>query len=360
METIAVSRIDRTRKVLSQDTFVYSKSMDRDIDTYYKDCVEDYETLAQHIRDGVIEQLNLKSMAYEDKNAYSLVTHTHDYTKVSIDSFNTKGSRRDKVNEQNGQLSILAQIDIDGVKTNINALAAVNPEAPKIDVGTLMFVAWTKLAPIDETSEDFDGYVYPDGRRLNKADFPDAYDCFGDEYRRSDDPEDTFRIPILSDFISLNPMETQTECCKRNGFQNGIESHTHEWQLSMEGTSRQIEIQVGVGGANWNQGGIHQGDLNSATMPAKITNAQVRLSSDNLYLDNDFDAETKLQQIVEEESTPNYMLLPVLMYIGKKSGSPTPSPSPSPTPSMSLAGVVDEAYDSYITDEASQSVIRGE
>lgn len=80
METNAVSRIDRTRKVHSQDIFVYSKSMDRDIDTYYKDCVEDYETLAQRIRDGVIEQLNLKSMAYEDKNHIPLVAN---FTRVN-------------------------------------------------------------------------------------------------------------------------------------------------------------------------------------------------------------------------------------------------------------------------------------
>lgn len=51
-------------------------------------------------------------------------------------------------------------------------------------------------------------------------------------------------------------------------------------------------------------------------MSPPITNAQVRLSSDNLILDNDFDAETKDMTEEETESTPNYMLLPVLMYIG--------------------------------------------
>ena len=51
-------------------------------------------------------------------------------------------------------------------------------------------------------------------------------------------------------------------------------------------------------------------------MSPPITNAQVRLSSDNLCLDNDFDAETKDMTEEETESTPNYMLLPVLMYIG--------------------------------------------
>lgn len=60
----------------------------------------------------------------------------------------------------------------------------------------------------------------------------------------------------------------------------------------MQGVSKAMEVKVGVGGANTNQGGIHQGNLTSQKMTPHITDAQVRLSSDNLLLDNDFDAET--------------------------------------------------------------------
>jgi hypothetical protein len=60
----------------------------------------------------------------------------------------------------------------------------------------------------------------------------------------------------------------------------------------MEGKTVPMKIEVGVGGANWNAGGIHQGDLTSKQMDEHITNAQVRLSSDNLCLNNDFDATT--------------------------------------------------------------------
>lgn len=102
MESHKVSNINRTRNILSSDIFVYSKSLNQDADTYFKDCVEDYGTLATRIKDGAVEKLGLKSMAYEDKNDYSLVTHVHDYSRVSIDSFNTKGMKRDKINEENG------------------------------------------------------------------------------------------------------------------------------------------------------------------------------------------------------------------------------------------------------------------
>lgn len=231
-------------------------------------------------------------MAYEDKNAYSRVNHRHDYSKVSVESFNTKGPERDKEQEQSGELSILARISIDGVKTNINALGAFQPDPPPIDIGTLLFVAYKTLSPIDENAEDFDGYVYPDGRVLNTSEFPEAYAAFGNEYKLTSDGDGEFRIPTLSDFICLNPMTQTSECCRRNNFQNGIKSHIHEWQFSMQGVSKAVDVKVGVGGANTNQGGIHRGDLTSRRMEPYITDAQVRLSSDNLHLDNDFDAET--------------------------------------------------------------------
>lgn len=312
-----VSNIKLTSSILSTDILLYSKPFSETDQTYYKDCVVNDEQLAENIKDGVLEKLNLKSMAYEDKYAYSPVRHIHDYSKVYIDSFNTYGLTKDVKKEETGELSILARIEINGQKTNINALGAFNPDPPVVDIGTLMFVAYKTLSSIDTNSPDFDGYVYPDGRSLKKEDFPDAYQCFGDTYKLTSDPDDEFRIPILSDFICLNPMTTTTECCKRNNFQNGIKAHTHEWQLSMEGKTQPMKIDVGVGGANWNDGGIHQGDLTSKQMPDHITNAQVRLSSDNLYLNNDFDAETNEQHITEVESTPNYMLLPVLIYIGE-------------------------------------------
>lgn len=142
---------------------------------------------------------------------------------------------------------------------------------------------------------------------------------FGDEYKLQEDPDDEFRIPTLSDFISLNPMTETTECCRRNKFQNGIMDHTHEWQFVMEGKTKGIEIQVGVGGSNKNEGGIHRGNLESGAMKDHVTDAQVRLSSDNLRLESDVDVETNDQQVTETESTPDYMMLPVLMYIGKNS-----------------------------------------
>lgn len=227
--TKKVSEIDIIEKSLSTDILLYSRPYSETDQTYYKDCVVDNQSLATVLTEGALRKLNLKSMAYEDKDSYSPKTHKHDYSKVSIESFNTNGLTIDARKESSGELSVLARINIDGKLTNINALGVINPDPPKIDIGTLMFVAYPTLEPIDENFETFDGYVYPDGRSIKKDDFKEAYEVFGDEYKLQEDPDDEFRIPILSDFISLNPMIETTECCRRNKFQNGIMDHTHEW-----------------------------------------------------------------------------------------------------------------------------------
>lgn len=41
----------------------------------------------------------------------------------------------------------------------------------------------------------------------------------------------------------------------------------------MEGKTKGIEIQVGVGGSNRNLGGIHRGNLESGTMKDHVTDA---------------------------------------------------------------------------------------
>jgi hypothetical protein len=45
--------------------------------------------------------------------------------------------------------------------------------------------------------------VFPDGRQISKTRFPDAYRVFGDRY--GEYSGDMFSIPILSDFMELNP-----------------------------------------------------------------------------------------------------------------------------------------------------------
>ena len=317
-----VSEITQQNALISSDLFLYSQTLNPYANIYYDDRTTYIGDVENQIIDGIEDELGLKSMAHEDKNAYSLVNHTHNYSKDTVDSFNTKGLEIDKQRERDSIISILAEIKIDGKKTNINAYSAHQPDPPTPDIGTLMFIAQKTLNPIDENASDFDGYVYPDGRLLKKTEFPEAFQCFGNTYTKSDDPTDSFRIPILSDFIKLNPLEEKTQCCRRNNFQNGIKAHTHEYQLNLTGIVADVDIKIKCKNGNalggWANGkGVHQGNLHSQRMPDLVENAEVLLSSSNLYLETNLTSQTS-DSTTETESTPNYMLLPVLMYIGEK------------------------------------------
>ena len=317
-----VSEITQQNALISSDVFLYSQTLNPYANIYYDDRTTYLGDVENQIIDGIENELGLKSMAHEDKNAYSFVNHTHNYSKVTVDSFNTKGLEIDKQRERDSIISILAEIKIDGKKTNINAYSAHQPDPPTPDIGTLMFIAQKTLNPIDENASDFDGYVYPDGRLLKKTEFPEAFQCFGNTYTKNDDPTDSFRIPILSDFIKLNPLEEKTQCCRRNNFQNGIKAHTHEYQLNLTGIVADVDIKIkcrnGSALGGWANGkGVHQGDLHSQRMQDLVENAEVLLSSSNLYLETNLTSQTS-DSTTETESTPNYMLLPVLMYIGEK------------------------------------------
>lgn len=72
-----------------------------------------------------------------------------------------------------------------------------------------------------EDKENFDGWVYPDGKRFRKVDFPLAYDEFGDGI------SDFFAVPVLSDFIRFNVGQNVENTTQRVQFSNYIQEHNH-------------------------------------------------------------------------------------------------------------------------------------
>lgn len=69
--------------------------------------------------------------------------------------------------------------------------------------------------------DGFDGWVYPDGKKFRKTDFPLAYDEFGDGV------SDFFNVPVLSDFIRFNVGQNKDNPTERIPFQNYIQDHDH-------------------------------------------------------------------------------------------------------------------------------------
>ena len=70
-------------------------------------------------------------------------------------------------------------------------------------------VAETTKRNIDITSPDFDGWVYADGEKYKKSEFPDAKGCLYPEPTTTragmaTEDDGKFSVPILSDFIKIS------------------------------------------------------------------------------------------------------------------------------------------------------------
>lgn len=94
-------------------------------------------------------------------------------------------------------------------------------EVPRI--GELKFMALGKLKSVDVMSEEFDGWVYPDGSEYSAEDFPEAWLVY-----RSSTESGTFRVPVLSSFFRLNPGTKKSDAIRLEaGNVTAIPAHKH-------------------------------------------------------------------------------------------------------------------------------------
>ena len=121
------------------------------------------------------------------------------------------------------------------------------PEKP---IGMLKFVALPRLAAIDENDPGFNGWVYPDGRLVSKAKFPNAYSAFGGSF--GEETSTHFKIPDIRDFIELNPgLQTQNAIEKKPS-NAGLRKHRHSiTDITVNGS---VEFDLIINGYNtWDQ-----------------------------------------------------------------------------------------------------------
>lgn len=135
----------------------------------------DYGTLSAQLLKDIKNTLRLKSMAWELSGDYARWDHTHDYSSVEVESLIDGTSDDIK----------LADVVIDGKYHTIYMKKPAIPVWETPDIGQLKFM--TKLNQKDIDDMDFDGWVYPDGRFLDKNRFSSAFSVFGVEYGENDD-----------------------------------------------------------------------------------------------------------------------------------------------------------------------------
>lgn len=162
--------------------------------------------------------LGLSSMAYQDVEDYSSITHRHTYSSVNVYPYVTDPECR-----------LVGTISVDGTPHEIRV-----PNPPDIEyggpqIGEIKMIYAKTFAHlelvglfVDATDSRFNGWVPCDGREYSKADFPDAFDYFRTQY-----DIDTFRVPVLSNFFVGNPGSELGDQTKEYPAQVGIGNHKH-------------------------------------------------------------------------------------------------------------------------------------
>lgn len=181
-------------------------------------------------------------------------------------------------------------------------------------IGELRFAALSSIEPIDVDSDDFDGWVYPDGSEYPKERFPDAWAVFGD------DPwSTTFRVPCLSTFFKPNPFPYGGSSLSVVPAQTtGIPPHRHSLD-PQTAALKDVELKVvaQIPGVGTSQGGgssrsIHARGLQHGTDRLREGQYSLEVTKASVAV---YDGE--LQSRPDgRETHPNYNLVPVKIYIG--------------------------------------------
>lgn len=134
-------------------------------------------------------------------------------------------------------------------------------------------------------------------------------------------------MPLLSNFIKLNPGVDMSDPLKKFQASNGaIAAHTHELPNDiMQKSSGKITVNIKIpGNADDSPAKVSDTELLGAihvvgTVKGKIAETEYEISNfkqSEITITGGACSQTGM----DIETTPNYNLLPVMVYIGKKAG----------------------------------------
>lgn len=268
----------------------------------------DYNTLSTNLIKQISTDYNFGTMAYEEKWDYSKIWHTHDYSYVNFEQAPASN------------VSAIANIIITD-SNNANILSLCMPNTKQIeykiaDIGEYRYIARTNRSQININSNDFDGWVYVDGSTYRKDDFPEAYEIFNPDHI----PSDQFTIPCISNFIKLNGFsDTMRNDFSDVIYQNSIHEHSHPGidsnQFKDYSGSTRVQVKLSVyysGFGSTNVKALHTGYVDEN---GELKQLSVIINSNTLR-----SIPTKTIELgLDYESRPENQLIPMMVYIGKRS-----------------------------------------
>lgn len=267
-----------------------------------------YNDLSNDLFDTLCSEFGFGTMAWESSADYSLRSHVHEYSRVSVEAFLQRPTEEDKLST----VSAIATVRIGDKGTTLYMPEVKIYKQPKPYLGQLKFIAKTQLLEIDCDATDFDGWVYPDGREVSREKFAEAYEFFGDSYGEASD-DLMFKLPCLTNLIKIvQPTTTNKtqDLSQQVEKVDVLKDHQHEVvNLGMSGTITSTNKFVSVNNTrpghachgSENNGNDRQQkyDLWFKAKNVEIRGGQVTKPTGNM-----------------KSTHPSYNYLPVLMYIG--------------------------------------------
>ena len=262
----------------------------------------EYDSLSSQLFSGLCGEFGFGSMAQENSSSYSLHNHSHNYTRLSVETM--------PLVDPASSLGVVTVRVGDG--QTVVSMPKPSIKTQKLYIGQLKFFIAKTLKPIDCNSPDFDGWVYPDGRALSKEKFRKAFEFFGIDYGGTSEST-TFNIPCLTSFMKvIQP----TVANKNQSLVAGeaasevLADHIHNIDdVQVKGTLSPTIKFTNVG--NFDKGtachGIHRKVNTSYTYDLYVIASNLRIVGGSQTTDS-----TSIQKTTH----PSYNYLPVVMYIG--------------------------------------------
>lgn len=234
----SISKLDKTDSLYEYTKFLDSNYLSDDNALCSLNFT--YGDLSNFLTDNSETAMGLGSMAHESKYHYSKKDHEHNgmYSKVDARMSTDKDLVLDAA-------KIKITTDSGGVgKTVVHTVRLPNKEynlPPEPYLGTLKLtmipsietvglVHDNDLYNVDINSDNFDGWVYPNGfkYKISRSELDSRFSILEKMELINGSGDDlSICLPCLSNYFRLNPGNGTTEASRRVEFENAVPNHSH-------------------------------------------------------------------------------------------------------------------------------------
>lgn len=331
-----ICELDSVDQLKKNDLLLLSKKSETDQLSSFK---LKYGDLESRVFNDVLDGLSVRSMAYEEKENYSISSHNHDF-----DYSRVKWIPNKKYVVKNTKP--ILDIKITSKKTDVFVgsmrVPIISSEIPPQPmIGTLKFIsvsAWSQLSGLENGNQqidpydslccirdNFDGWVLANGTEIEN--YSNALSTACQLFAGNPNAE-KFRVPDISRFFTANPKvdlnfyNDAKKQYKTSMPQVGMASHMH--QIENINLTATVVIDSDATGlknySSWNDNlpsnpGFHTGERQT-----RLVNGVAKVNTRSLSIPGLKIRETGdiAKEDVDEDNQayPEHNVLPVMIYIG--------------------------------------------